>query len=173
MGKERGLEKSIKVSENEITEILEGYIPEVQYLKSAEINYPTIIGKFQIQKTFYFDTKGKPGHFTAVEMVMCLNQLGFVYVNEMLKNDLIKGMPPLNKENYKNWAVNGFLLTGFDDVKFRKTFDASKEFDGKATIERVMHRNLLHFIYYNYDFDNGKVVGKLNTALIFKNGTNI
>ena len=186
MTEQKNLEKIIKVNKAEIAKVLRGYFPEIRYMKSAEIRYfefykadekkyPKITGKFQIPKSFYYDTEDQKGHLTAVETMLCLDQLGFVFLNEIQKQNLVKDVPSLSEDEYKKWLIDGFFITGFDKVRFRKPIDASKEFEGEAAVTNIGHRrkktsyvNLKYFFMsFDFNFDNGKIIGKLSTALAF------
>ena len=150
-----------------LKEMLKPYYPECRYLIEAELDFPTIRGKFVIPKTFY---GAQSGHFNATELMMCYNQICYTFFAEAFGQGLVESVGKVSLEEFKKYQMGSCLIAKLNNIKFRKPIDP-KNFFGELTLKRSPRRNDLIFLATDFSFgDNngGKATGDALLALILK-----
>ncbi len=155
----------MNVEQSNLENIIRMYVPECRYLVSAELDFPIAKGLFKIPTSFYVSDTG---HFNAVELIICYNQLAYVLFAEYIKVGLIKEFRefPFEKFKQSKLASNCFIV-GMNNVKFRRPINP-REFRGNIKVVEVISKknNSLYFLKTEYDFENGKQTGEIDLALV-------
>jgi len=145
--------------------ILGMYVPECRYLINAELEFPVGKGLFRIPKSFYAKATG---HFNAVELIICYNQLAYVMFAEFIMHGLIPEFSGSSFEEFKRFRLltNSFIV-GMNNVKFRRPIDP-REFKGQIRLEKVITKrnNSLYFLKTEYNFEDGKQTGNIDLAVV-------
>ena len=97
------------IDTNTIGKTIEGYMPGYKNLIRAEVEYPIARGVFEIKKTPYWFCD--LGYLPATLTPHCLNQLGYVFFSEVLKENQFKEFSGIDFERYKTQPdLNLFIL---------------------------------------------------------------
>ena len=148
---------------------LDFYKSECRYLKSAELLYPMAKGIFSIPHTFYVENTGPLGHFTAIGMILCYNQLAFVVFPDIIAQGKMPGLDTARFEAFKKARglfTNSFIV-GMNNIRFRKPIDP-QQFSGQIEIKEIIAKrnNSLYWLKTSYDFEEGKAIGDIELALV-------
>ena len=154
----------MKLSPTTLERVLSLYREECQFLKEAELSYPEIRGRFVIPQSFYLEPEIRTGHFNAVDMLICYNQLAFAFFGEAIKHKLILEFP---YEELKRMPIERAFIVGMDNVRFKEVIDP-QEFEGKVTLLQVTPKKdkRLYFLRTEYNFSGGKAIGNIDLALV-------
>lgn len=147
-----------------LDEVLGLYQPECRFLKEAEFLYPEIRGRFGISQSFYLNPGMDTGHFNAVDMMICYNQMAFSFFAEAVRRELI---PELSYENIKRTPIKNSFIIGMDNIHF-KTIINPQEFEGRFRLLETTSKKegKLYLFRTEYDFGAGKATGNVNLALV-------
>ncbi len=177
-------QESIKVddvSQDLLDAFLKPYKQDCKYLKKAQFQYPLssnlientttdvkslwfIKADFSIPESCYIDDTG---HFNSVEFNICYNQLFYIIVAYLVKNQLLEVMKSWNLETYKHRQLRDFLI-----VKFSSTFKQpinSNHFQGALSINKVSTRGNLIMLKTScafYDDNGGWSEGDVTIAIL-------
>lgn len=156
----------MKVEQQTLDTVLNPYVPNCRYLIEAEVEYPIAQGKFLIPKSFY--TSEGTGHFNAVELILCYNQLGYVLFADAFQKGQIAGLGKLELGEFKKLQLQNVLIVGMDDIRFRRVIDPTQPFTGLIRVNQIVPKkqNTLYFAKTEYDFENGKQTGTIDVVLI-------
>mgnify|MGYP001602252274 CR=1 FL=1 len=149
-----------EITPRQIYEVMKNYRPECRFLKSAQIEYPSIRGKFLIGKTFYHVPPVK--HATDVEIQLCLNQLTYVGMLQLFES---QNVPELSGLDFSELRTEGMLITE-SRKRFRKPISTGKEFLGHLNIEEWKNFGNLLVARTKFDFENRSCFGNLELVLV-------
>ncbi len=154
-----------KISKKILEATLEPYKRECRYLVEAEIDYPIGIGRFKIPNSFYAKEGISTGHFNATDMMICYNQLAYTFFADSLQKGLISEIGNSLKYS-EEYQLKNSLITDMNNIKFHKPIDP-KEFKGEIKLEKIIpKREDLIFFKTFFSFENGKVTGNIDLALL-------
>lgn len=145
--------------------MLEPYNKECRYLFNVDFNYPSIKGDFTIPSSCYVkDT----GHFNAIELIICYNQLSYTFFAASLNGGLLNGFPKIPVNKFKKMQLENSVIAKIENIKFRKQINP-KKFSGSVNFENSKKINGLHFFHTSLNFwdDNeGNATGDILLALV-------
>ncbi len=136
------------------------YKPEWRYLKEAALTSPTSMeGLFEIPNSGYVEDTG---HFNAVELFVCYNQLAYAFLDEASLRGYIDepNSTQLNIEEIKRMQLEKCLIGSADNIKFRNIINPRK-FSGVISIDRVKKSCSKTIYRTSYDFENGSATGRI------------
>lgn len=147
----------MKIPQETIDSILEIYNPDCRYLKNAELDFPIARGRFSIPSSFYIEDTG---HFNAVELLICYNQLAYSFFAEAGRLGLMKevGVVPLDK--FRENQLGKYLIAKTNKMKFRREINP-REFEGAMELRDVKRMKNNLFFRTNFDFNNGSASGEI------------
>lgn len=150
----------MKIPQEIIEKSLLLYKPETRVLTSAQIEYPTISGRFKLPPTFY--TNFPLQHLADIEIQLCLNQLAYTGLNYAISQKLI---PELAELNFSELQNEGCLIIE-SRKKFRKAIKTDSEIEGKISIEKIRDFDRLIMGTAGFDFENRSCIGELELVLV-------
>jgi len=151
------------VSETNLRRALEPYRPEAQYLVRAELDYPESRGLFKIPHSVYVADDFDTGHFNAIDMLICYNQLGFAtFLQASQQRDI-----NLDFDRFSNKFFTNSLITRINNVRFKKLI-LGREFQGLFRIKKLRDGKISTF-KTSFDFGEGKITGDINLAYLPQN----
>jgi hypothetical protein len=169
-----------------ISGILKPYRPNVQYLKSAQIDFfrdaaldnngdqdPALIkgrGRFEIPESCYIDDTG---HFNAVEFNICYNQLAYVMFGKCVADGIwgrvaqkYKRLADVSFAEYQRLQLSSMLIVKLESSFLKQL--KSDDFWGELTIHRIASKEKVDFIYTSISFsDSGGVKSEGSVVLVF------
>lgn len=150
----------MEISQDRIEQALEIYRPEAKVLISAQAEYPIINGQFRIPSNFY--TTVELEHVTDIEMQLCLNQLTYVGLAELIAQN---GIPELRVIDFSKSQKEECLIID-SRKRFRKPIRTNKEITGQLKLKefRPYHKVILGHV--DFDFENKSCIGELELALV-------
>ncbi|MEM4254530.1 MAG: FcoT family thioesterase [Candidatus Woesearchaeota archaeon] len=154
----------VNIKKSTLDAILEPYKPAARYLKSAELEYPKITGVFEISQPCYVDSTG---HFNAVDLLICYNQLSYAGFAEAGQMGVIPELGIIPLEEFRQLQLQNMLIAHVDKMRFKKPISA-KQIHGAVTVEKIIpaKMNSLYFFKTAYNFENGKATGEIDLAHI-------
>jgi hypothetical protein len=154
----------INIQKPTLDAVLEPYKPAARYLKSAELEYPTITGVFEIAQPCYIENTG---HFNAVDLLICYNQLSYAGLAEAGQKGIIPALGIITLEEFKALQLQNTLIVHVDKMRFKEPISTSNQIHGTVKVEKVIPaKNRLFFFKTAYNFENGKATGEIDLALI-------
>ncbi|QSJ14936.1 hypothetical protein JYQ62_24105 [Nostoc sp. UHCC 0702] len=172
--------KEEEVSQDLLNVFLEPYKEDCRYLKQAKFKYPKIgevnksrsthqglwliEGEFSIPESCYI---AATGHFNSVEFNICYNQLFYIIISYLVKNNLFEVMKDWDLEIYKQLQLSNFLIVKFSST-FRKPIDSS-HFQGTLSINKYSVRGNLIMLKTScafYDTNDGWSEGDVTIAVL-------
>lgn len=150
------------MDQSKLEKVLRVYNPDCRYLQEAKLDFPRGEGKFRIPKPYYVEGTG---HFNAVEMMICYNQLAYGMLSEFGGRGLIKELGKIPFEQFLGWQLENCFIVGMDEVKFKRAIDTSKQIQGNIELKRVRKVGDLYVFNTSYDFENGRAKGNIDLAL--------
>jgi hypothetical protein len=157
----------MQISQETLEQALYPYRKECKLLKKAEFFYPEINGIFEIPHSFYLNQGLISGHFNAVDLILCYNQLSYSFFTEAIKQKLIPEIQNISNEEFKQLQLEACLITSINEIKFRKPI-IPDSFLGKLKLDKIKKINENYFCKTSIDFENGKAAGNVDLALILK-----
>jgi len=148
-----------EINQELIGRVLEMYKPEQRLLKSANMNYPIISGKFLIGPTYYTHEPLK--HATDIEIQLCLNQLVYVEVAESIQKNLV---PELRGMDFSSLQKEGMLIIE-SQKRFNRDIKTDVEIDGVLRIRRLKNYKGLLVANTDFDFEKGSCFGFLELVI--------
>lgn len=148
------------VSQELIGKVLEHYRPNLRMLKFAELEYPSMRGKFVIGQTFYYTPSLK--HATDVEIQLCLNQLVYVGVAQAMEQGLVQELKGLD---FYELQKENMLITE-SRKRFKKPIRTDIEISGEIAIRRWKQVGNLFLADTDFQFENRSCSGSLELTLI-------
>ncbi|ODS22733.1 hypothetical protein AB835_12595 [Candidatus Endobugula sertula] len=181
-------EDTQEISDNIIHKILLPYRKKnALYLKKAKmINLEekengilSIVGDFEINDSCYVDSTG---HFNAVELIICFNQLAYVLFGYAFSHNLFKYFPIKNgtteaKEILTLMTLDNYLdeqLSAMFILKSEQSFQAvinPNSFQCFLQVVQIFYRNKIFFIKTRSTFSddgNGKAKSKITLAYVVR-----
>jgi hypothetical protein len=154
----------MNIQQETLDEVLKYYREEARYLKEAKLDYPEAIGKFQIPHSWYLADEIETGHFNAIDLIVCYNQLTFATFSEAIKLRLIEG---IDYEKFRETRLEAGLIIDMNNIKFHKPIDP-REFSGVIKTNDVLEKRNgnLWIVKTQYDFDGGKATGYIDLAFL-------
>jgi len=155
----------INIQKSTLDAVLGCYKPSARYLKSAELEYPTITGVFEISQPCYIhDT----GHFNAVDLLICYNQLSYAGLAEAGQKGIIPELGIITLEEFKALQLQNMLIVHVDKMRFKEPISTTNRIRGTIKVEKVIpgRINRPYFFKTAYNFENGKATGEIDLALI-------
>jgi len=152
------------ITQETINRVLKGYTPQSKLLKSASLEYPTIKGTFLIGPTSYYSPSLK--HATDIEIQLCLNQLAYVQIAEIMNQRIIPG---LNGFDFEELQGENMLITA-SRKKFKKSIRTDIEIQGELTLKKYKEFKNLFIGNMDFKFENSGCVGDLELVLIKPKG---
>ena len=148
--------------------ILDAYYPECRYLQSAEFdeasapNYD-MYSKFVIPKTFYGEGSG---HFNATEMMMCYNQMSYVFFTELFERGAVDQAGVITLDEFVEEQMN-CLIAKMDNIRFKAPINP-RDFSGKITLGKRRAKGKMGFAETEFSFydDNGGNASGIATLVL-------
>jgi len=150
------------IGQNIIDEVLAPYT--VRMLKSAELDYPYIKGKFTIGPTYYHNPSLQ--HAADIEIQLCLNQLAYAGIAQMIQN---KDIPALNGLEFRELRGENMLIRE-SRKKFRKPIRTDCEIIGELKINRWKDISHLLLGSFDFQFENNSCIGSLELVVVKPQG---
>lgn len=171
------------VSQDLLDVFLEPYKENCKYLKKAQFQEPEqshlikksnsnnqglwfIQADLSISESCYIaDT----GHFNSVEFNICYNQLFYILIAYLVKNNLLEVMKDWDLETYKRRQLSDFLIVNFSST-FKKPIN-SRNFQGTLSINKYSARSNLIMLKTScafYDNNGGWSEGDVTIAILNK-----
>lgn len=149
-----------EITPRQIYEVTKNYRPECRFLKSAQIEYPVIQGKFLVGKSFYHVPSLK--HATDVEIQLCLNQLAYAGILQLIESQSVQELAGLD---FSRLRGEGMLITE-SKKRFRKPISTGREFSGHLDIEEWRDFGNIVVARTKFDFENRSCFGNLELVLV-------
>ncbi|MGD9276884.1 MAG: FcoT family thioesterase [Candidatus Pacearchaeota archaeon] len=164
--KKGGISLEGRAGLNEIMNImLEPYKENCRYLSKVNFNYPSIEGDFHIPSSCYIkDT----GHFNAVELIICYNQLAYTFFAHSANQGLIENYGKVPVDEFKKFQLEKTFITKVKKIKFGNQIN-SNNFYGRLNLKKTMNFHGANFFDTDFNFwdDNGgKADGNILLARI-------
>jgi len=148
------------ISKQLINEVLSIYKPKFKWLKTAHLEYPSLIGRFSISPGTYTH---KPFiHMTDIEAQLCLNQLAYVGLAEAIRTKII---PKLRGINFKELQYEGMLIIE-TRKRFRKKIPTNKIIKGEIKVKEWRDDGYILRGFADFQFENRSCFGNLEMALV-------
>ncbi len=148
----------MQVPQSALDRFLALYKWEARYLKSADVDFPSAVGNFAVHSSTYAQDTG---HLTAVDLLICYNQLAFVLGWQAYLDRRLPGLENIAMEN--DFQERSFIV-GMDNIRFRKVIDPPS-FQGSVEIEKVKKMQGLYVLQTSYDFGQGSATGNIGLAI--------
>jgi hypothetical protein len=163
-----------------LMQVLNPYLPNTRYLKSATIKAegdPGSKGKivascqFEIMQSCYIRSTG---HFNSVEFNICYNQMMYYVIAKSVKHQLMQAFGDWQLTDYFNKQLPDILIVSFQS-NFKRPICGS-QFTGEIdfiNIKKLKQNNPIIYAETEcrfYDTDQGFCEGKV--VLVIKNGKN-
>ena len=113
----------MKINEEIIKMVLEPY--NVKVLQSAELDYPVIKGRFFIGNTYYHNPP--LSHATDIEIQLCLNQLGYAGIAQLMHDNSI---PEIKNLDFQKMREESMLIIE-SKKRFRRPISTNEEIYGE------------------------------------------
>lgn len=169
------------VSQNLLDVFLAPYKENCKYLKKAQFQYPEpsnfpdqlksdrqglwfVKADFSIPESCYI---AETGHFNSVEFNICYNQLFYVLIAYLVKNELLEVMKDWDLEIYKRRQLSDFLIVKFSST-FKKPIN-SRQFQGTLSINKYSARSNLIMLKTScafYEHNGGWSEGDVTIAIL-------
>ncbi len=156
----------VTIKKSTLDAVLEPYYkPQAQYLKSAELEYPAITGVFEISQPCYVEDTG---HFNAVDLLICYNQLSYAGFAEAKQMGIIPELGTVTLEEFKALQLKNMLIAHVDKMRFKEQISTLNQIHGTVKVEKVIpgRMNLPYFFKTTYNSENGKATGEIGLAII-------
>jgi len=150
----------IEISSELIEKVLRPYKPECRFLKSASLDYPRISGVFLIGQTYYHTPTLK--HATDIEIQLCLNQLLYAGVAEMMEKQSI---PELEGLSFGELREENMLIVK-SEKRFKKPIKTDREIFGEIGVDKWRSYGRLLVAQTNFQFENRSCFGNLELVII-------
>ena len=123
-------------------------------------------GKFQIGPCFYTKNKLPLQHATDIEVQLCLNQLSYVAVLELM---IQKQIPELKDYDFQELQLENMVITK-SGKQFKQPMRTDKIICGEMRINPLKeHRPGILFSQANFQFENSSCFGEIWFAIINPN----
>lgn len=133
------------------------YKPEALLLKSARLEYPRAYGAFNSSGgSFYIKSGDLLQHMTAIELILCLNQLSGFSLEKWIQ------MGFLEKTNLE-WQ-RGLIVSC--DMKLKRVINPSEDVNGEVHLTKTKKLDRTSFFAFDYSFGESCFYG--NLLLAFK-----
>ena len=154
----------MKIPKETLDCVLAPYTPNCRYLLEADLDKSRATGRFSIPNSFYIESTG---HFNAVELVVCFNQLAYVLFAESGRLGMMREFGKVKLEEFKKYQLGSSFIVGMNNVKFRKPINPSA-FLGIIELDKIItkRRDHLYFFRTHYDFGEGSATGEVDLALV-------
>lgn len=144
------------IAKEHLDRVLAIYKPEQRVLVEADLEYPKISGKFRLGDTYY--TIKPLRHATDIEIQLCLNQLTYAGVAEMMRLNRIL---ELNGADFYKLQEEGMFIIQ-SKKRFRKQIKTNSEIAGELNFGRFgRYQKGLIVARADFDFENGACSGDL------------
>ena len=150
----------MEISKQMIDNVLKHYRPSLRTLKSADLEYPVIRGKFIIGPTYYYIPALK--HATDIEIQLCLNQLAYVGIAKSMEQGLI---PELSGLDFYELQKENMLIIE-SRKRFRKPIRTDIEIQGEMILREWKDFGNLFLANTDFQFENRSCFGSLELALV-------
>lgn len=150
----------MKIEQARLDRILGIYKPECRYLKEACLDSPKLMtGRFEIPASFYVENTG---HFNAVELFICYNQLAYVFLDEASRLSHISepNCQDMDVEELRKMQLERCFICSVNNMKFTKIINPNN-FYGQIEMKNVRRAKERTFYKTAYDFDNGSARGEI------------
>jgi len=156
-----------EISEGLMSRILSPYFSSCRYLKSAEFESGDrmgIRGELEIPSSCYVESSG---HFNAVEMVICFNQLSYVMFGEAMERGLLPRPNIRTIEDYEEIQLGNVLITK-SEMQFKKIINPSS-FSGSVYVNKS--RKIRDSLFYSMetefrDLGDGLAMGQFSLIVV-------
>ena len=128
--------------------MLKPYYPKCRYLKKAEIDFPTMYSKLSIPETFY---GAASGHFNATEMMMCLNQMCYVFFAKSFEDGLVKSAGKISLDEFVRHQMGDCYVAKLNNIKFRAEINPD-DFVGEMSLKKSPRRGNTVFVTTDFSF---------------------
>lgn len=149
-----------EVNQDLIGRTLALYKPEQRVLMSADVDYPLARGIFLIGPTYY--TLEPCLHATVIEAQLCLNQLIYVAVAQLIEDKKIPGLRGLDFLALQK----EFMLIKRSDIDFKKPLKTSSQIRGEIRFEGYKQRGNLLVSDARFEFEDKSCLGSLRSIII-------
>lgn len=148
-----------EIPQETIREALSGYKPGLVFLREASLEYPVARGRYYIGDTYYLFPP--LSHATDVEIQLCLNQLAYVSVAELIKEGKLEEFRGIDFKSFKD---EGMLIRESHKI-FRKPINPRKEFSGELEVKELRRRTNLILANTRFNFEDGSCIGSLKLVI--------
>jgi hypothetical protein len=153
----------MKIPKQMIDKVLEHYRPNLRMLKSASLGYPSIKGRFLIGPTFYYIPRLE--HAADIEIQLCLNQLAYAGIAEIMEQGVV---PELNGLNFYELQKENMLVIE-SRKRFRRPIRTNAEIGGELILRRWKDVGSLILGNFDFQFENKSCFGSLELGLVKPN----
>jgi hypothetical protein len=143
-----------------IQRTLELYKPEARVLIHGQVEYPLLIGEFRLHPTFY--TISPLQHAADIEIQLCLNQLAYAGLAQVIDSEAFSELAGVNFESVQR---EGCLVIE-SRKKFRRPIRTDRPIRGKITMGDFRNCPGLILGHATFDFENRSCIGDLTLALV-------
>lgn len=144
------------------TEIIEDVLRpyNCKVLKSANLEYPFVRGRFLIGPTYYHIPPFE--HATDIDIQLCLNQLAYAGVAEAIRRKII---PELDGLNFDELRTENMLIIE-SRKRFKRSIRTDVEIGGEIKIARWKEFRGLLLANGDFQFENRSCFGELELAIV-------
>ena len=157
------LDHKMKISHELIEQVLARYKPQQRVLVDANLDYPLLEGDFHIGDTYYMNPPLI--HATDIEIQLCLNQLVYVGIAEIMREGLVRD---LGGFNFLELQGENMLIIE-SRKRFRRPIPTNRNIHCALNIKRFRGNNGLILSWSDFQFENYSCIGSLELALVKPN----
>lgn len=150
----------MEIQKKMIDKVLQHYRPNLRMLKSANLEYPTITGKFVIGPTYYYVPRFE--HATDIEIQLCLNQMAYAGIAEVIQE---RRIPELSGLDFYELQKESMLVIE-SQKRFRKPIRTDIEIYGELTLREWRDFGKILISCADFQFENRSCFGSLELALV-------
>lgn len=133
-------------------------IPQ-KVLSSARLDYPRIEGNFDLGPTYYMNEPLV--HATDIEIQLCLNQLAYVGIAEMILQEI----KPFNGLKFNELQKEHMVILE-SRKRFRRQIPTNRTITGEIAVKGIKQKANTLFVFTDFQFENKSVVGNLELAIL-------
>jgi hypothetical protein len=150
----------VEIDQQLLQKVLAAYKPEQRFLKAANLEYPFVAGIFLIGPTYYGTEP--VNHATDPEIQICMHQLLYTSVAELMKTEEIKELRGLDFFELQREA----MVIRKSQKKFIHPIKTDIEIKGEAEIKGYKKRGNLFILETDFQFQNKNCTGSLESVII-------
>jgi len=153
-------------SESMMEAMLRPYFPQCRYLLDADMDFPRAEGRFSIEDSCYIESTG---HFNAVELPICYNQLAYVFFGHIIRGGLVDQFSDIDFEGFRKNQLMA-VITKMEG-RFRGEINP-RDFRGEIELKKTRKpgedRYIADTSFKFWDKNSGRAEGKILLALKYQ-----